>query len=173
MFPIALKSFILVDYSIVTLIGVTLSVGAMRGFSREVISLLWWVVGFWTSLHFSVSISPMLESFIPAENKRLAITFIALLVLTILAGSLLQNWLTTRFKQTYNHTAIMEHLGGLLCGIMQGVVVITLVVFLAGLTSVPTNSWWYESSLLSYFQLLAIWLHDHVAVQMAQNLIYR
>jgi membrane protein required for colicin V production len=171
--PVALKPFIWVDYSIVMLIGGTLSIGAMRGFSREVVSLLCWVVGFWASLHFSSSISPMLQSFIPTQNKCFAATFIALLVLTILAGSLLQHWLTTRFKQTYNHTAIMERLGGLLCGIMQGVVVTTLVVFLAGLTSAPIHSWWYESSLLPYFQLFAIWLRDHVATQMAHALIYR
>ena len=145
----------------------------MRGFSREVVSLLCWVVGFWASLHFSVSISSMLQSFISAPNKRLAVSFIGSLVSTILVGSLLQHWLTTRFKQTYKHTAIMERLGGLTCGIMQGVVVTTIVVFLAGLTKLPTHLWWHESSLLPSFQLLAIWLRDHVAAQMAHALIYR
>jgi membrane protein required for colicin V production len=172
-FPAALKPFIWVDYSIVTLIGVTLSIGTLRGFSREVVSLLGWVVGFWTSLHFSVAVSTALQTFIPAPNKRLAVTFIGLLVSTILAGSLLQHWLTTRFKQTYNHTAIMERLGGCAAGIMQGVVITTIVVFLAGLTKLPTHSWWHESSLLPAFQFLAIWLRDHVAAQMAHALIYR
>jgi membrane protein required for colicin V production len=167
--PVALKPFIWVDYSIIALISVMLSIGAMRGFSREVVSLLCWVVGFWTSLHFSVSVSTTLQSFIPAPNKRLAVTFISLLVSTILAGSWLEHWLTNRFKQTYNHTAIMERLGGLICGIMQGVVVTTIVVFLAGLTKLPSNLWWQESSLLLYFQILAIWLRDHVAVQMVSK----
>lgn len=173
MFLAALKSFIWVDYSIVTLIGVTLSIGTLRGFSREVVSLLCWVVGFWTSLHFSVAVSAALQTFISSPNKRLAVTFIGLFVSTILVGSWLQQWLITRFKQTYNHTAIMERLGGLTCGIMQGVVITTLVVFLAGLTKLPTYLWWHESSLLPAFQLLAIWLRDHVAAQMAHALIYR
>ncbi len=173
MFPVALKPFIWIDYSIVTLIGVTLSVGTMRGFSREVVSLLCWVVGFWASLHFSVSVSSLLQSLISTPNKRLVISFIGLLVSTLLMGGLLQHWLTTRFKQTYKHTAIMERLGGLTCGIMQGIVVTTIVVFLAGLTKLPTHFWWRESSLLPSFQLLAIWLRDHVAAQMAHALIYR
>ena len=145
----------------------------MRGFSREIVSLLCWVVGFWTSLHFSVSISTTLQMFIPQPNKRFAITFIGLLVSTILTGSFLQHWLTTRFKQTYKHTQIMERLGGLICGIMQGVVVTTIVVFLTGLTKLPTNLWWHESSLLPSFQLIVIWLRDHVATQMVHALIYR
>ncbi len=173
MFPAALKPFIWIDYSIVTLIGVTLTIGIMRGFSREVVSLLCWVVGFWTSLHFSIAVSTALQTLIAPPNKCLAVTFIGLFVSTILAGSWLQKWLTTRFKQTYNHTAIMERLGGLTCGIMQGVVITTFVVFLAGLTKLPTHLWWHESSLLPAFQLLAIWLRDHVAVQMTHTLIYR
>jgi membrane protein required for colicin V production len=67
----------------------------------------------------------------------------------------------------------MERLGGLICGIMQGIVVITIVVFLAGLTKLPHNLWWHESSLLPSFEILAIWLRDHVATQMAHALIYR
>ncbi len=151
----------------------TLIVGVIRGFSCEIISLLCWVVGCWASLHFSMLVSPILESFISAPSKRLAVTFVGLLVITILAGSLLQHWLTTRFKQNYNHTVIMERLGGLFCGLIQGVFVTTIVVLLAGLTSLPTNSWWHESSLLPTFQILAIWLRDHVAPQMANYITYR
>ena len=173
MFPVALKPFIWVDYSIVALVSVTLIIGTMRGCSREVISLLCWVVGFWASLHFSLSISATLQSFISDHQKRFAIAFITILISTILVCSFLQHWLTNRVKQNYNHTAIMELLGGLTCGIMQGVVITTIVVFLAGLTAVPTNSWWQESSLLPSFQILVIWLRDHVAPQMAHALIFR
>ena len=173
MFPVALKPFIWVDYSIVALCSVTLIIGTMRGFSREVISLLCWVVGFWASLHFSLSSSVILQSFISAPQKRFAVAFITILISTILVISLLENWLTTRVKQTYNHTAIMERLGGLTCGTMQGVVVTTIIVFLAGFTAVPTNTWWQESSLLPSFQILVIWLRDHVAPQMAHALIFR
>lgn len=138
----------------------------MRGFSREVVSLLCWVVGFWTSLHFCVTVAPIFQPFIPAPNKRLAVTFIGLLVATVLVGGVIEQWLTNRFKQTYKHTPIMERLGGLICGAMQGIVVTTLVVLLAGLTALPTKGWWHDSSLLPSFQILAIWLRDHVAVQM-------
>ena len=151
----------------------TLIIGVIRGFSCEVISLLCWVMGCWTSLHFSMEISPILESFIFLPSKRLAVTFIGLLVITILAGSLLQHWLTTRFKQTYNHTVVMERLGGLFCGLMQGIVLTTMVVLLAGLSALPTSTWWHDSSLLPSFQILAIWLRDHVAPHMANYITYR
>lgn len=173
MFPIALKSFIWIDYCILILCSLTLSIGTMRGFSQEVVSLLCWVIGLWISLHFSILISTALQIIIAASNKRFAIAFIGLFVSTLLVGSLLQNWLKRRFKQTYHHTAFMERLGGLVCGIMQGVIITTIVVFLAGLTKLPNNLWWHESSLLPYFQLLAIWLRDHVAPKMAYALTYR
>ncbi len=175
MFPTVLKPFIWIDYGIFALISVTLLIGTMRGFSREIVSLLCWVIGIWTSLYFSISISisSLLQIFIPVPNKRFAITFIGLLVLTLLAGSLLQQFFTIRFKQTYKHTAFMERLGGCFAGIMQGVVITIIIVFLAGLTTVPNQSWWQESSLLPTFQILAIWLNDHIVAQMAHALIYR
>ena len=173
MFPIAAKPFIWIDFSIVVLIGVTLTIGTMRGFSREVVSLSCWVVGLWTSLHFCVNVALILQPFIFLASKRLAVTFIGLLVTTILSGCVLEHWLTTHFKQTYKHTLIMERLGGLICGTMQGVVVTTIVVLLAGLTSLPTKIWWHDSSLLPSFQFLAVWLRDHVAMQMANAITYR
>lgn len=149
-----------------------MTIGTLRGFSKEIMVLLLWVIGFWVSLHFSENFSTMLQNCISPSKKRFAVTFISLFVATILVGSFIQNLLLTRFKQTYQHTAFMEGFGGLICGTFQGVLITTIVVFLAGLSSVPTNSWWHESSLLSYFQILAIWLRDHVVAQMA-NVVYR
>lgn len=155
------------------LISVTLCIGTMRGFSREVLSLLCWIVAFWASLHFCVSMSASLQSLISNTHKRLAITFISLLVISVLVGSFIQHLLTKCFKQNYNHTAFMERLGGLTCGIVQGILVTTIFVFLAGMTQLPSHSWWQESSLLPSFQMLAIWLRDHVALQMANAITYR
>lgn len=172
MIPLATKPFIWIDYSIVALIFMTMTIGTLRGFSKEIIVLLLWVIGFWVSLHFGENVSTILKNVIPNSKKCFVVTFISLFVATILAGSFIQNLLIARFKQTYQHTAFMEGFGGLICGTFQGVLITTIVVFLTGLSSMPTNSWWHESSLLSYFQILAIWLRDHVATQMA-NVVYR
>ncbi len=131
MFLETLKPFLWIDYGIIALIAVTLSIGAIRGFSREIIVLLCWVIGFLVSLHFSATVSTILQGFVFAPIKRFVMTFVGLLVLTILVSSLFQQWFKNHVKQTYNHTVFMEHFGGLLCGIMQGVVITTIVVFLA------------------------------------------
>lgn len=71
MFPTVLKPFIWIDYGIFALISVTLLIGTMRGFSREIVSLLCWVIGIWTSLYFSISISSLLQIFIPVPKQTL------------------------------------------------------------------------------------------------------
>jgi membrane protein required for colicin V production len=170
--PLATKPFIWIDYSIVVLICATMIIGTLRGFSKEIMALLLWVIGFWVSLHFSDNFSATLQNVIPPYKKRFAVTFISLFVVTILVGSFIQKCLLARFKQTYQHTAFMERLGGCVVGAMQGIVITSIIVFLSGLTSMPQNLWWHESSLLPSFQILAIWLRDHVAQQMA-NVVYR
>jgi membrane protein required for colicin V production len=168
----ATKPFIWIDYSIVMLICITATIGTLRGFSKEIMVLLLWVIGFWVSLHFSENVSAIVKNAIPIAKKRFAIVFMSLLVVTILTGSFIQNLLLARFKQTYQHTVFMERLGGCVVGAMQGIVITSIIAFLLGQTSVPQNSWWHESSLLPSFQILAIWLRDHVAEKMA-NVVYR
>lgn len=167
MILLAEKPFIWVDYSIVALLSATLAIGTLRGFSREVLSLLNWVVGLWVSLHFCTELAPILKTLISNTQKQLAVTFLSLLVLTMLVCSVTQHLLANRFKQNYKHTVVMERLGGFFCGIMQGIVMTTIIVFLVSLTAIPHQGWWQESSLLPSFQTLAAWLRDHVAVQAA------
>ncbi len=169
MFFDALKPFIWIDYNIAALIGTTMSIGTIRGFSREVIALLLWVSAFGVSLRFTM---PLIEENWRFTPKFFAITFISLLILTILIGSLLQHWLLFHVKQTYKHTAFMEHFGGLICGVMQGFVITSIIVFLAGFTQFPHKNWWHESSLLPSFQIFAIWLRDNVAVSMANKSVF-
>jgi membrane protein required for colicin V production len=51
-------------------------------------------------------------------------------------------------------------------GITRGVIVVSLVVMLAGLTPLPEDTWWKESVLIPPFQSLAVWLRDFIPIGM-------
>ncbi len=57
----------------------------------------------------------------------------------------------------------MDRFGGMIFGAVRGMVVVTVVVILAGLTPLPKDSWWTESTVIPPFQLLAVWLRDHLS----------
>ena len=51
-----------------------------------------------------------------------------------------------------------DRLIGMLFGAARGILLVTLLIFLAGLTPLPEDPWWNASQLIGYFQELAVWL---------------
>jgi membrane protein required for colicin V production len=76
--------------------------------------------------------------------------------------------LTKNTKLTF-----MGRLGGMVLGGVRGAILVTVVVILAGLTPLPKDSWWTESTVLPPFQILAVWLRDHISSDMAKYINYR
>jgi membrane protein required for colicin V production len=72
-----------------------------------------------------------------------------------------------------NRLTFMARFGGMLFGVVRGMVVVTVVVILAGLTPLPKDSWWTESTVIPPFQLLAVWLRDHLSLGLAETISYR
>ena len=62
---------------------------------------------------------------------------------------------------------------GLIFGIARGALVVAILVLLAGLTPFPEDPWWNESSLLEWFQPLALWLREYIPSAIAGNLNYQ
>jgi membrane protein required for colicin V production len=56
---------------------------------------------------------------------------------------------------------------GMIFGVARGVVVVAVMVFLAGLTTLPQDPWWQESLLIGVFQELATWLRLTLAPDIA------
>ena len=67
----------------------------------------------------------------------------------------------------------MDRFGGMVFGVFRGMTLVTVIVILAGLTPLPKDSWWMKSTLIPPFQLLAVWLRDHVSLGMAEYIKYR
>ena len=56
----------------------------------------------------------------------------------------------------------MDRFAGFLFGIARGMVVMAVLVLLAGLTPLPQDPWWVESSLIGPFQELSVWLREQI-----------
>jgi membrane protein required for colicin V production len=145
-----------IDYFIIGIIALSAVISRMRGFVREVVSLLSWVLAFglaWGYFRtFSVHLRPWVET--PSLQLGLAflILFIAVLLLGGLAGFVL--------GQLVDKTGLSgsDRLLGMMFGAARGAVLVVILVLLAGLTPLPQDPWWHESHLVGEFQDLAGWL---------------
>ncbi len=160
-----------IDFTLIGLIFIFFVSGLLRGFTKEVFSLVFWILAIWVSLMFSREFSGFLESTISHPSARMVASFVALFAITLSLGGLIGFLLSVLAKKT--GLTFMDRFGGMVFGVVRGMIVVTVVVILAGLTPLPKDSWWTESTLIPPFQLLAVWLRDHLSSGMAEYISYR
>ncbi len=66
------------DYAIIAIIAVSVLVGALRGFIKEVFSLAVWVAAYMVAYHFSGDVARLMESAVTLPSARTAMGFAGL-----------------------------------------------------------------------------------------------
>ena len=87
-----------VDYAILTIIGISALISILRGFIREALSLLGWIVAIWVSMSFAEDVAALLVDKISVPSVRIASAFLILFfacligagVINFLAGKLVE-----------------------------------------------------------------------------------
>lgn len=150
-----------IDFTLIGLVFIFLIIGLLRGFTKEVFSLVFWMLASWVGLSFYGEFSGFLKSAVSHPSARMVASFAALFAITLSLGGLiglLLGVLTNQVRLTF-----LACFGGMVLGVARGMILVTVVVILAGFSPLPNDSWWTESSLIPPVQLLANWLRDHVS----------
>ena len=160
-----------IDYAIIGVVSFGLMIGLLRGFSLEVYSLVFWLLATVVGLSFSSYFSVFLESTFSSFLPKIAASFALLFLITLIVGSLIRLLLGESIKK--HDLTFIDHLGGLIFGVVRGMFAVVILVLLAGLSPLPDDLWWKESKLLPPFQIGAIWLRDHIPSGLAEYVNYR
>ncbi len=138
------------DYAILAVIALSALISLVRGFVREVLSLLVWVLAFWVGIRFSQPLSMYLVEYIASPTIRLGAAFAALFVLTLLVGAVI-NYLAGQLV-TRTGLSGTDRFIGVLFGVARGLVVVAVIMLAAGLTALPREPWWQESMMVRQIQ---------------------
>ena len=157
-----------VDLCIIGVMGLSGLVGLLRGFVREVFSLFTWGLAIWVGLHYGNSVADYLVEMIPMPSARAAAAFAILFLGTLMLVGMV-GFVLSRLIQSTGLSGI-DRLAGLLFGIARGVLVVTVLVFLARETPFPKDPWWQKSQLIPVFQSLAVWLAKEIPPGYANRL---
>jgi membrane protein required for colicin V production len=141
-----------------------------RGFVREAFSLAIWVLAFWVSWSFFRDLEVPMRAWIGSPTARLGIAFAVLMITTLTVGGLV-NYLIIQLVERTGMSGT-DRLIGMVFGAARGVLLVAVLVLLAGLTPLPEESWWLDSSLVGYFEELAFWLRDLLPPEFAERFRY-
>mgnify|MGYP002725656356 CR=1 FL=1 len=148
------------DLVVMGIIVISTGISLLRGFFKEAISLATWIVAFWVALRFSADQTHLLESVIDTPSIRAGVSFATLFLVTLILGSMINRAMQRLID--FSGFGGMDHLLGMLFGAARGILIVSLLVLLAGLTPLPQDSWWHESLLLPHFQEIAGWLREQL-----------
>lgn len=135
---------------IILIVGIVFSVlvGFLRGFIREILSILCWVIAFWVAYTFLSFGESLFEQHLP-EGLRGIAGFIVIFIITLLIASIVSAILYRLFSAT-GITGTDRTLGGLF-GFLRAVLIVSVIIALVGATTLPRSDWWQQSALIQYF----------------------
>lgn len=145
-----------VDLTILAVIGLSVLTGLIRGFVKELIALSVWILAFWLAFHYSQQFDPWLEKYIQDQTARTATAFILILIGTLIAGGIVNALLGFILKRS--GLSGTDRILGMGFGFIRGLFIVTLIMFIAQMTSLPHETYAKESKLYTQFDPLVSWL---------------
>jgi membrane protein required for colicin V production len=155
------------DGVILGVLALSVLVGLFRGLVSEVLSLAIWIAAFWVAWRFGPAVSARLDHTISLPSLRYGIGYGACFVAVLILGALVRFAMRRLIWST--GLSGIDRLLGMLFGFVRGVLIVTLLVFLGGLTGLTREPWWQQSELLPQFQSAAAWLGQNVTADVATS----
>lgn len=141
------------DYLIIAIVLASAVVGLLRGFLREVVALVTWVLAVFLAWHFSPALEPHLGGLLADPNVRpwAARTIVFL-------GVLMVGWIVAALVGHFVRLSIFSGLDrflGMLFGLLRGVVILGVFVILGQILRLEAEPWWKQSVLMPYGENIA------------------
>ncbi len=148
-------SFNWVDALILGVIAISALISLSRGFIKEALSLVTWIVAGVIAWMFGGSLAHHFEPYIDTPSVRIIAACTLLFVVTLLIGALI-NFLLAQLVRATGLTGT-DRLLGVVFGAARGLLLIVVLVGLLSLAPVQHDSWWQQSTLIPHFLLIADW----------------
>lgn len=149
-----------VDYVIIGLIALSVFISLVRGFVREVLSLVTWVAAFLIAFNFGSSVGDLFSSHISSQTTRLIVGGSVLFITILIMGAIVNYILSTLVEKT-GLTGTDRTLGIVLGG-ARGVLIVSILILLASYTAIPKDPAWQSSLLVPHFEVCSKWIQSFV-----------
>ena len=159
----------IIDWVILGIIGVSGLISLVRGFVKEALSLVSWLVAFLVARYFSGNLATLLEDSIATNSVRWMVALGILFVATLVVLAMV-NFLGAQLVKATGLSGT-DRVFGMVFGILRGVIIVVALVYGAQLTGIPQQDlWWQESTIIPYLETLADWARKTLPSAVSQVL---
>ena len=150
-----------VDYILVAIVLISTLFGAIRGFLRESVALLGWLIGLWLAWRYAADLQPYLGGALEGTELQVWIARLILLLATVLAAWLVGGLLGYLVQRSGLTLGLDRMLGGVF-GLVRGAVIVGFAVMLADAAMLRAEPWWKSSRLIPIAEEMATILRGYV-----------
>ncbi len=141
------------------LLGSTL-IGLLRGFVREAVSLVFWVLAIYLAWKFGPLVEPHLGGLLADPSVAPWVGRLVVLIVILVLG-----WLVGMLLSYFTRSlglGPLDRVIGMLFGILRGMVLVGLAVIGGELLHLNHEEWWNRSRLIPYGETVGDWLRAMV-----------
>ena len=149
-----------VDALILGILVISSLISLSRGFIKEALSLVTWVVAGIVAWMFGGSLAHHFEAYLDTPSVRVIAACAILFIVTLLIGALV-NFLLAQLVRATGLTGT-DRLLGMVFGGARGLLLVVIIVGLLSLAPVQNDSWWQQSTLIPHFLLIADWSKNFI-----------
>lgn len=150
------------DYTVIVIMLISLLLGLWRGLVYEVLSLLGWPIAFVLSRLFAGKIESLLP--VSQEEIRVALAYVLVFIAALICWGLVV-WLFCKLVKAAG-LGVLDSILGSLFGLLRGLLIILILVWLAGLSSIPERDMWRDAKFSKVAENAAlytkVWLPDNI-----------
>ena len=158
------------DYTILLIIGISIVVSMMRGAVREVLAIMGWLAAIYVAKIYATQLIPLLPADIPTEALKILAAHVIVFLGVLLVASLLTIALSSLIRKiglNWLNRGI-----GAVFGFARGLLIVCVLVFLAGLTSLPKDVRWTNAMFSSPLEALVKTMLPFVPKIVAKHIKY-
>lgn len=147
------------DWAIIAVLGLSTLISVVRGFVKEVVSLLIWLTAAIVASIFHDQLAALMTDWIDTPSLRMLAAWVSLFVAVLIVGSIL-NYLLGKLIQATGLSGT-DRLLGMFFGLLRGLVILMVIlIILPKVLPVTEDQWWIESTLIPYFMQYEDWARE-------------
>ncbi|OCG20160.1 CvpA family protein [Gilliamella apicola] len=149
-----------VDFTIIGVIAFSAIISTVRGFIKEALSLISWILAFFVSSRFYIYITGYLTYF-DSEMIRTAVATVILFIATLLICAI-ESYIIGQLIEKAGLSGV-DRILGICFGVLRGILVVAAVLFFVdAFTRLSQSPYWTQSQLIPQFHFIIRWFFDYI-----------
>ncbi|MCX8642023.1 MULTISPECIES: CvpA family protein [unclassified Gilliamella] len=149
-----------VDFTIIGVIVFSALISIVRGFVREALSLISWILAFFIASRFYSHITQYLTYF-DSDVVKIAVAIAILFIATLLVCTIVSYIIGQLVQKT--GLSGTDRVLGICFGVLRGILVVAAVLFFIDtFTPLSQSQYWTQSQLIPHFHFIIRWFFDYI-----------